>query len=353
MSRRVELLVGLLLSGAIAAATHASDGPEWVERVEWSDDGPEAREHASVMVLDGRVVVYAGSGYAPQGQPLADAWSYDTDDKSWTRLEIEGDAPTAGGSKRVAHIPGSNSAYVFGGYGQSFTPSNELHRVTLEGGSLAFKPVEQVNPPPARALHAFAFDPETDRFIAALGVAPTGFFGDTWVGAFDDQGRVVWREVEGGPSPRFGFSYGFDTDSGELVVLSGQTPPTPDAPMVMTDELWVLDCRGDDPAWRRVALDDPPAGRRNPTFVYDDARDVLVAWCGTADGRTNVEDIVMVQRDETGEWCAEACSDQGFPPRRSSGFGFADPDSDKIYVGFGNSAEGRYQDWVVLDVDPD
>ncbi len=341
-----------VVHGSHAAPPAEPDlAPAWGERIEWGDAGPSAREHASVFTFGDQVVVYAGSGYEPQGQPLADAWAYSIETRQWTELRIEGEASTLGGSKRVAQAPGAASAYIFGGYGAGFAPSNQLHRVAIKDDALVFTSIEQVTPPPARALHAFAFDPGSDRFVVSCGVSPQAVYDDTWIGEFDEQGRVVWREIEGGPSARFGFPFGFDTDSGELVLLSGQAPPTQEAPMAMNDDGWVLRCRGDAPVWERIDLDDPPTGRRNPTFVYDDRADRLVVWCGTADGRTNVEDIVVVERDDHGAWVVATWEDEPEHPRRSSGFGFVAPESGRCYLGFGNSAVGRYRDWVVLNTD--
>lgn len=342
------IVLTLALSSAAASAEPAN-APVWGERIEWTEEGPSAREHASVFVFGDRVVVYAGSGYEPQGQPLADAWAFDLATRRWSELAVAGEAPTPGGSKRVAQAPGADEAYLFGGYGAGFTPSNELHRVTIDGDSLVFTAIEQESAPPARALHVFGFDPQTRRFVAALGVSPRAVFDDAWVGELREDGRVAWRQVESGPGARFGSAFGFDSASGELVVLSGQVPPTPEAPMAMTDELWVFTCRGDAPAWRKIEIEAPPPGRRNPTFTFDDRADRLVSWCGTADGRTNVEDLVVVSRGAGDEWSASRWVDANSPPRRSSGFGFADPKSDRVWLGFGNSAQGRYRDWVVLE----
>ncbi|MEQ8771022.1 MAG: kelch repeat-containing protein [Phycisphaerales bacterium] len=333
----------------LATPALAEDSSPWGDHVEWTE-GPIAREHASVMTFGGTVVVYAGSGYEPQLTPLADAWAYDTATDAWTELEITGDAPTPGGSKRVGQTPGTDHAYLFGGYGEGFACTNELHRAEMRAGSLHFTAIDQTNPPPPRALHGFAYDAAGKRFITTLGVSQTGFLDDTWVGTIADDGSVAWEQAEpdANPGARFGFSYGFDSESRTLVVLSGQTTPTPEAPMAMHDDLWALDCSADDVAWARVEVDALPTGRRNPCFAFDDAADRLLVWCGTADGQTNVPGIVWVHQNNAGAWAITETSDAGHPPQRSSGFGFAEPGSDAITVGFGNSAEGRYTDWVTI-----
>ncbi len=335
-----------------ASAEFNDQAVSWPDRIEWTDDGPAAREHQSLMIFGDQVVIFGGSGYEPQGGPLGDAWAFDLKSKAWKPLTLEGDVPSPAGSRRVAQARGADHAYLFGGYGANFATNNELFCAELDGDILAFTRVEQLNPPAARALHAFAFDPKIGALIVTHGAAPTGFLSDTWIGTFDDEHRVTWTELasEAQPGPRFGSSYGFDSDRGELIMLSGQTPGSAENPMPMSQELWALSVRGESPKWRLIEIDDPPIGRRNAMFAFDDETDRLVIWCGTADARTNVPGLVTVVRDETGAWTVTQQSDENGPPRRSSGVGFADPDSNRFYLGFGNSREGRYTDWVVLDL---
>ncbi|MFG0273581.1 MAG: nuclear transport factor 2 family protein [Phycisphaerales bacterium] len=342
-----------LATPGVAMASADGPTPAWPDRIEWADDGPAAREHPSLMVFGDTVVIYAGSGYAPQGAPLGDAWAFDLREASWRALEIAGDAPDAAGSRRVAQPRGEDHAYLFGGYGGNFATNNDLHRARLEGDALVFERIEQIDPPPARALHAFAADSQTGALIVSHGVSAAGFFDDTWIGVFDGEGRVTWTELsaDDAPGPRFGFAFGFDADRGELLMLSGQTPPTQENPMPMAQGLWTLEVRSDPPAWRRVEVAGPPVGRRNPMYAFDDASDTLVVWCGTADARTNVPGLVVVSRDEQGEWRVAELSDGDAPARRSSGVGFTDPRSDRFFLGFGNSREGQYTDWVTLALD--
>ncbi len=324
----------------------------WATRVEWADSGPAAREHASVLVdtARNRVIVYAGSGYEPQLSPLADAWAFDLETHAWTELAIEGDAPIPGGSKRVAQPKGADHAYLSSGYGEQFACTNELHRVRVTDDALVFTRLDQSNPPPERALHAFGFDPKTNTLVTALGVSPTAVHDDLWLGSLEGD-SVEWRRVESPafPDARFGFPFALDTDTGRLVLFSGQLAPTQDQPMRMAADLWSIDLRADEPAWTSHDLPDAPEGRRNPCFAYDDDADRLAIWCGTADARTNVEGLVLIDQTDDG-WTVTKTSDESrnAPPRRSSGFGFPDPRDDSIWLGFGNSAAGTFQDLCQL-----
>ncbi len=340
----------MLTITALALALHAA--PPWTDHIEWTDDGPEAREHATVLTFDDAVVVYAGSGYQPQLSPLGDAWSFDLDLQTWSKLPTEGDLPTPGGSKRVAQVH-DGPAYIFGGYGQQFACHNDLHRIERKNDALVFTAIEQHNPPPPRALHAFAWDPQTNRLFVAFGVTTRGFLGDAWTGEFDDEGVVTWTPLEtpNAPEPRFGFSFACDTDSGSFVLCSGQLAPTPESQLRMADDLWSINLRSETPAWTQHPLDAPLTGRRNPCFAFDDDTDCLLIWCGTADTRTNVPGLITVKRSaET--WELHESDDADSPPRRSSGFGFAHPHSTDIVVGFGNSAEGTYRDWITISPPP-
>ena len=360
------MLVSLIVSAALlmtfgAAEEDAAPAPSdarvltWSAPITWdAATGPAAREHPSVMRFVDRVVVYAGSGYEPQGAALGDAWAYDAATRTWTELACHGDVPPPAGSRRVAQAADSDVAYLFGGYGANFETNDELYRVVLHDDAVHFTRLEQIHAPAPRALHAFGLDSETNTLIVTHGVSRAGFLGDTWIGRFDDEGaRVTWSRVESAaaPGPCFGSAYGVDGARGELVLWSGQTPTADGAPMPMTTDAWRLDVRAEPPTWQRLELGAAPAGRRNPMFVYDDARDRLIVWCGTADARTNLPGVVILARAANGTWAITEHSDDGAPPRRSSGTGFVDPARGVIHFGFGNSRDGRYLEWVPLNLD--
>src|SRR5690606_23743361 len=93
----------------------------WTEVVTWEDgEGPEAREHASVLVDDasGSLYVMFGSGYAPYLEPLGDAWRFDVATRTWSEVTLEGDVPPPAGSRRLAGARGSGDGWLFGGYGE-------------------------------------------------------------------------------------------------------------------------------------------------------------------------------------------------------------------------------------------
>ena len=101
------IAVGAMFTTNVGAEP-SSDAPSWSERIEWTTDGPAAREHQSLMTFGDQVVIFGGSGYEPQGAPLGDAWAFDLTSKTWTALELAGDVPDPAGSRRVAQSPGAD-----------------------------------------------------------------------------------------------------------------------------------------------------------------------------------------------------------------------------------------------------
>jgi hypothetical protein len=321
---------------------------KWLPQVTWTSDGPEAREHASFLVdAQGRgAYLFGGSGYSPYLDPLADAWRYDLATATWASVVPRGAVPSGGGSRRVAQLPGTTTAYLFGGYDGTGASHAELVRADFAGGTLTFTPVAQTNPPPARSLHAFVYDPETKRFYA-FGGAGSALLDDTWSMELDGAGGAVWTELGPAtrPSPRYGFFYGFDAEHGRLLVFSGAQGGAVVDP---ARDTWALDVRREPPEWSRVLEGDAvPPGRRNGSFVFDPAGPRLWVFGGTADGKTSAPGLWALDARSGHEAWAEV-ELAGEPPIRSSGFGFYDPVADRTLLGFGNTASAVYRDLTPL-----
>lgn len=324
---------------------------DWLENHEWSGAaGPEAREHGSVLVdrANSQIFVFHGSGYSPQfEQMLDDVWRFDVDDGTWSEVAPLGDLPPGAGSRRIAGAAGATVAYAFGGYGPPPATYGDLYRITIEDGTLRWREIEQENPPPARYLHSFVYDHQTDRFALFGGVA-SGIFGDTWTMNIEDD-VAVWREVEteSGPSPRYGFFYGFDEALGRMVLFSGAQQGVVGNPVNAADDSWSLDLRADPPVWSLIddgSSADAPPGRRNGCGVFDPTGPRLFVFGGTSDAATTQEGLfVLDTRPGKEGWTRLSISDA--PDARSSGFGVFDGRS--AWVGFGNGS-GLYRDWSSL-----
>ncbi len=338
-----------------ACTTHAVEVTvrplTWLSRVQWTAD-PQAREHAALMVdaAHNQLLMLGGSGYQPYGTPLGDAWRYNLATSTWQTAAVDGDVIPPAGSRRVALMPDGQSALLFGGYGASNAVNNELFRVTFREDGATVRRIEQRTPPPARSLHAFAYDPVTRRFAVFGGAGRASPLGDTWTMTLDGD-VATWTELAAkeGPSPRYGFFSGFDAERGRLVVFSGAQGFSPLDP---APDTWALDLRSDAPAWHRLASGDEPGsppGRRNGVAEWDPTGSQLFVLGGTADARGS----------EAGLWAFDATPGaerwdrverEMSPPVRSSAFGVFDATRGRVVFGFGNTTSAVYRDLASLQL---
>jgi hypothetical protein len=321
----------------------------WQQAVTWGANGPEAREHGA-MIHDAaadRVVLIGGSGYQPYLSPLDDVWALDLTTRTWTQLKPTGDVPTGGGSRRVAHIPGSQIAYLFGGYGTQGASNRELYRVDFSATQPVFTKLTFSAGPTARSLHAFAYDAVTERFFVFGGVdnAPRN---DTWVLTITGD-TPKWSKLTtiNKPSARYGFFSAVDEATGRLIVYSGAQGT---ATLDPADDTWALDMRSETPDWQQVSAgggaSDPP-GRRNGCAVWDPNGPRLVVFGGTADAKTSAPGLYALDaRPGKMTWHKLDLSNE--PELRSSGFGLYDPKRNQLLLGFGNTSSAVFQDLQVL-----
>jgi len=324
--------------------------PDWGRRIEWETAaGPEAREHASFILDPGRNrgVMLLGSGYQPYLDPLGDAWAYDLGKDSWSKLELEGDPITPGGSRRAAQVPGG--AFIHGGYGKEMAESQELWELRFEDTRIRAIRVEQENAPEPRLLHGFAADTKGERFVVFGGGSPNGTLDDTWIGTKSRKG-VSWRklDLDVNPGPRYGFSFAHDKKKGLLIVCSGQIPSSDGAQVdEFALDMWALNFIAEEPEWTLLARYEPQdfPGRRNPVFTFDQRSGDLLVWGGASDTETVIPDLFIVRTREDGA-PVQRVSQFGSITTRASGFGLVDPKRSRALMGFGNTRFGPFLDLV-------
>jgi hypothetical protein len=320
---------------------------EWLERKTWTTMGPEAREHAALVVdtTGNRILMFGGSGYAPQGTPLDDSWEFDLASETWTEITPTGDVPPGGGSRRVAQVPGQSIAYLWGGYGAGFANFGNLYRVDYSSGGAVFTELVQNGAPPARSLHGFAYDAQTARLFVFAGFGNT-VLDDLWTATLDGD-TANWTQVSLGnaPSPRYGFFYGVDETRGRLILFSGAQ--SGGQPLNPARDTWALDLRADPPTWTLLLEGDAvPPGRRNGCFVMDPLGPRLFVWGGTGDGATTEKSLFAFDaRPGKERWSTLDLENE--PPLRSSGMAAYDPTQDHVWLGFGNDA-AVYRDFTKL-----
>lgn len=319
---------------------------KWLERKTWTA-GPAAREHGALVVdAEGkRILLFGGSGYSPQGTPLGDSWEFDLDTEAWTQLTTTGDVLPPGGSRRVAQVPNQSIAYLWGGYGEGFANFDTLYRVDYSDGGAAITELTQNNPPPARSLHGFAYDAQTQRLFAFAGYG-NSILGDLWTGTVEGD-TATWTQVSLGaaPSPRYGFFYGVDEAAGRLILFSGAQSGS--LPLDPARDTWALDLRASEPTWTLLLEGDAvPPGRRNGCFAMDPLGPRMFVWGGTGDGATTEKSLFAFDaRPGKEHWSTLDLDDE--PPLRSSGMAAYDPNQDHVWLGFGNDA-GVYQDFTKI-----
>lgn len=314
---------------------------KWGARWDLVPQGVEEREHPATLfdAAHDRILVLGGSGYRPQNTPLGDTWQVSVKTGAATRLAVEGDALPKVGSMRVAPVPETSTAYLYGGYGvdqggqEALVP--DVYLADFAGDALKLTRLAQDAGPPARSLHGFSYDEVTKRLFVFGGVdAGSAILDDLWVGSVD-AGRVTWQEKKPPvrPSKRYGFFFG--QYQGRTLLFSGAQGLSSLKP---ARDLWALDTRAPEPSFTKLLEgDDVPEGRRNGCFAVDAARGRFYVYGGTPDAKKSAPGLwVYDARASVGRFTQLAR--EAPPPLRSSGVAVVDPRDGAAYFGFGNDA---------------
>jgi hypothetical protein len=323
----------------------------WQKRVTWeTSKGPQTREHGAFLYdADGRAAyLLQGSGYSPQFKPIEDSWRLDLATGTWAPWALTGDVPAAGGSRRVAQIPGTKKFYVYGGYvGYEATAKDDgdLYLVDLGDTAHTFTRLKNVGNGgqavgSARELHTIAYDAATDQLVVFGGITTKpsqDALDDTWlVKVAGDTATWTQLKTPKAPSPRYGSFTAFDSTSRRLVVWSGaQLPDVESDPVNAAQDAWALDLAATPPKWSKLApAGDAPKGRRNGCGMHDPVGRRLFVYGGTSDGKTGEKGLAVLDLEPGREtWTTLQLANP--PPLRSSGFGFSTQDGD-VTCAFGN-----------------
>jgi hypothetical protein len=319
-----------------------------VARMTWgttwklTPDGVEAREHPSVIfdTARDRILILGGSGYKPQGKPLADTFQVSTKSGKATPLTITGAALPAIASMRVAEVPGTQTAYLFGGYGEDGAGaqklSSDLYLADYSGESMT---LTLVTPnasagPSARELHGLSYDEMTKRLFVFAGIDSSNtILNDLWVGTVAGS-QVTWTEKTPAvkPTKRYGFFYG--QYEGRTLIFSGAQGTASVKP---ARDVWALDTRSAEPSYAKLLEgEEVPAGRRNGCFAVDQKRGRFFIYGGTPDAAKTLPGLWLYDAREGQGRFTDLATREGAPPLRSSGSAVIDPRDGTAYFGFGN-----------------
>ncbi len=316
---------------------------KWGARWDLVPQGVEEREHPATLfdAAHDRVLILGGSGYRPQNTPLGDTWQVSIKTGAASRLTIEGDALPKVGSMRVAPIPETTTAYLYGGYSADATGQEvlvpDVYLADFAGDAVKLTRLAQDAAPPARSLHGFSYDEVTKRLFVFGGVdGNSTLLDDLWVGTVNVNGaRVAWEQKTPAvrPSKRYGFFFG--QYQGRTLVFSGAQGL---ASLKPARDLWALDTRAAEPTFTKLLEgDDVPEGRRNGCFAVDAARGRFYVYGGTPDAKKSAPGLwVYDARESVGRFTQ--LTREAPAPLRSSGVGVVDPRDGAAYFGFGNDA---------------
>jgi hypothetical protein len=324
----------------------------WQRDVTWDPRAgttPQTREHGAFFYdADAKAAfLLSGSGYNPQLKPIEDSWRLDVASGKWTPWTPTGDAPVAGGSRRVAAIPGTKKLYAYGGYigfETTATDDGSLYRVDLGDPSHMFTKLKSVGAGPARELHAVAYDAKSEQLVVFGGITtlPTqDALDDTWLVRIEGD-TATWTQLQGGkaPSARYGSFTAFDAEARRFVVWSGgQMPDDATNPVNAAQDAWALDLSVAPPKWSKLAPSGTaPKGRRNGCSMPDPSGRRLFVYGGTSDGLTTEKGLYVLDI-EPGHEAWTKLDLPNAPPLRSSGFGFATQEG-AVTCAFGNDKKG-------------
>jgi len=324
----------------------------WGRRLQWpAASGPQTREHGIFVVDDAANAAYLlqGSGYSPQWKPVEDSWRLDLATGAWSPWMPTGDVPAPRAAHRVAVVPETTTAFVYGGYtGFDGTERSEaeLYRLDVANAGHQFTKLTSVGAAPPRQLHTMAYDAKGERIVVFGGftdVPRQDALDDAWLVKVEGV-TATWTKVEtSGPSARYGSFSAFDAESRRLVVWSGgQMPYDAADPVNAAADAWALDLSADPPRWSKLEpAGAPPPGRRNGCVMHDSVGRRLFVYGGTSDGRTTQPGLFVLDL-EPGREAWTRLDLPGAPPPRSSGFGFATRAGD-VTCAFGND-RSSYRD---------
>ena len=360
---RIVVRAGYEASGATLTATCTTGElsvPVTVEALsmtplaQWDASNPEAppaREYFAWWVGQDRAVyLYGGFVFQPrQFTPSTEAYRFDLTTLAWSRLTASGDLPPPGGRVDAAE----GTLLYFGGGapaadGSLNTPPT-LRAVSAGPDGASFTTLDATGTP-GSYTGAFVHDAARDRWLSICG-ADTGALGiHCGVHAYTSETGFTALDVAG-PSPtgRYGFHYALDAANDRVIVFAGQTGA---GPLDIGGDTWALELAGEGaPRWVQLfSSSEGIAARRNGAYAFDPESARLFVWGGTADGRTAVPGLEVLELDRGHERWVHVALGPDVPPRASGG-AVLDAVGHRVLFGFGNEAR-LYTDLYALALHP-
>ena len=267
LGSRLVLFGGYMGSSAYGD-TWAFDGADWTQAA--SGERPSARwRHA--MAYDsarGKVVMFGG--YDASSTHLNDTWEFDG--VNWAEVTPSGSSPSVRNSHAMAYDSARGKIVLSFGSQSVPTSNGNLLVDTWEWDGARWTEILTATPPPARNLHAMAYD-RARQVVVMFGGQGSAALGDTW--EFDG---VDWTQVaSSGPGLRYAHAMAYDR-ARQVVVMFGGVQTGSD----YKSDTWEFDGAN----WTDVTpVSSPsPVERRSHAMVYESHCKRVVLFGGNNGG---------------------------------------------------------------------
>jgi hypothetical protein len=275
----------------------------WTQLMSGSEaDAPAGRIYSSLVSDDAHARLELIAGAAPYGSGgyggtggstggsigysstgSREVWEINPAVPGYTNRTAPLDVPQARYNHAMAFNPSTGKTCVFGGYdsmtGQTFDDLWEWDGATWTQAAADLRPA-------GRASAALAYDPVRKSMILYGGSDSSGMttFDDTW-----EWSAGKWAQLKTLSSPGGLVGHGMVTDTtrNKILLFGGYNYNYPSGPMgnPMGNSVWEWD--GTTMAWTNrtpVAMSNVPSGRQTPTLSYDEGRQKLFLYDGSAYG---------------------------------------------------------------------
>ncbi len=283
-----------------------SGDPTWTQVTPiWTP--PVARSFASAVYDSSRarMIVFGG---AMSGIARNDVWTLSlVGMPAWSELVTSGTPPNPREYQSMIYDSARDRLVVFGGWdGTNHIYRNDVWALSLSGSPTWTQLLPEGAPPHSRGFHQAIYDPAMDRMVVFGGYDNTNYYNDAW--ELTLAGTPRWTQLAPGaaPSARTGATAIYDPDRRRMVVFGGYTGSG-----VALNDTWVLSLSGS-PVWTQLSPGGTlPVGRVWHSAVYDQVRDRMVVFAGSA-GCCQANDTWALSLSDGGTWSLLAVG--GTPP---------------------------------------
>jgi hypothetical protein len=293
----------------LTVANGASGGQKWVL------GGPPVRYSQSAF-FDSAIndLFVFGGQHASSNINFNDYWQQagvlGSTNLQWTAVTTNGSRPSGRFGHTGLYDSASNRMMVFGGATGFPAPCVNDYYVLQSADNqngvtpnwVAVTPTGTA--PSARALHASAYDANTNTLIIFGGYnCVSTYYNDVWIlsDANDQSGTPSWTHLQptgGPPSARESSSTVYDSTTNNLIVYGGDAGGNP------FGDIWILshaNGNGGTSAWTQLSpSNNGPAARSGHTATYDSANNLMTIY-GGYDGTNVIGDA----------WVLSAANGQG------------------------------------------